>query len=126
MSWAGGCVLARQAFPAGANWEAVTAEVHVNLAPWLLTGLPLRPAAGANWEAVAAYVDVSQALTKFDPPAEPEAGKGAGDGEPNRDGEWNGLPALQITHGCCMTCGHSHGFHHLLPPEPIPHFSLQP
>ena len=34
--------------------------------------------AGANWEAVAAYVDMSQALKKFEPPAEPEPAKGDG------------------------------------------------
>lgn len=35
--------------------------------------------AGANWEAVAAYVDVSQALKKFDPPAEPKGTAAAAD-----------------------------------------------
>ncbi len=44
-----------------------------------LLRLHSRPA-GANWEAVAAYVDISQALKKFDPPAEPEAGKGGAEG----------------------------------------------
>ena len=46
-----------------------------------LLRLHARPA-GANWEAVAAYVDISQALKKFDPPAEPEAGKGGTEGAP--------------------------------------------
>ena len=46
------------------------------------TALAPAPPAGANWEAVAAYVDISQALKKFDPPAEPEAGKGGTEGAP--------------------------------------------
>ncbi|PRW32594.1 Sodium hydrogen exchanger 7 [Chlorella sorokiniana] len=48
---------------------------------------------GANWEAVAAYVDMSQALKQFDPPAEPEAGKGGAEGLTTR----KSLPHMLLT-----------------------------